>query len=64
MQRRQEKKIGGQGIFYVLTLLLGSTTIQWVRKLFLNPNEMVASLRQGVIMLFVVFRYICPKFGV
>ena len=42
MERRQEKKIGGQDIFYILTLFLGSTTIQWVRKLFLNPNEMFA----------------------
>ena len=30
MDRRQEKKIEGQDIFYILTLLLGSTIIQWV----------------------------------
>ena len=49
-ERRQEKKIGGQYIFYILTLLLGSTTLQWVGKLFPNPNEMVASPCQGVKM--------------
>ena len=50
MERRQEKKIGGEDIFYILTLFLGSTTIQWLRKSFLNLNEMVASPRQGVKM--------------
>ena len=50
MERRLEKKIGGQDIFYILTLFLDSTTIQLVRKLFLNPNEMVVSPRQGVKM--------------
>ena len=29
-ERRQEKKIGGQYIFYILTLFLGSKTMQWV----------------------------------
>ena len=48
MERGQEKKIGGQGIFYILPLFLGSTTIQWVTKLFLNTNEMVASPSQSV----------------
>ena len=42
-ERRQEEKIGFQDIFYILPLFLGSTTIQWVKKLFLNTNEMVAS---------------------
>ena len=50
MERRQEKKIGGQDIFYILTLFLVSTNILWVGKSFLNPNEMVASPRQGVKM--------------
>ena len=50
MERRQENKIKGQDIFYILTLFLGLTTIQWVRTLFLNPNEMGASPRQGVEM--------------
>ena len=49
-ERRQEEKIGGQDIFYILPLFLGSTTIQWVRKFFLNTNEMVASPSQGVKM--------------
>ena len=52
MERRQEKKTGSQDIFYILTLFLGSTTIQWVRKLFLNPNEIVASVSLGQICLF------------
>ena len=50
MERRQKKKIGGQDVFYIFTLLLGSTTILWVWKSFLNPNEMVAFPRQGVKM--------------
>ena len=49
-KRRQEKKLGGQDIFNILPLFLGSTTIQWVRKLFLNTNEIVASPSQGVKM--------------
>ena len=49
-ERRQEKKIGGQYIFYILPLFLGSTTIQSVRKFFLNTNEMVASSSQGIKM--------------
>ena len=49
-ERRQEEKIGCQYIFYVLPLFLGSTIIQWVRKFFLNTNEMVASPSQGVKM--------------
>ena len=47
---RQEEKIEGQDIFYIFPLFLGSTTIQWVRKFFLNTNEMVASPSQGVKM--------------
>ena len=47
MEKRQGKKIGGQDSFYILTLFLGFTTIQWARKLFLNPNEMAAPPRQG-----------------
>ena len=47
-ERRQEEKMGGQYIFYILPLFLGSTTIQWVWKFFLNTNEMVASSSQGV----------------
>ena len=47
---KSEKKIWGQYIFYILTLLLGSTTIQWVRKLFLNANEMSVSPGQGIKM--------------
>ena len=46
-ERRQEKKIGGQHIFYILPSFLGSTAIQWVRKLFLNTNEMVVFPSQG-----------------
>ena len=49
-ERRQEKKIGGEDIFYILPLFLGLTIIQCVRKLFLNTNEMVASSGQGVKM--------------
>ncbi len=44
------KKTGGQDIFCIFTLLLGSTTIQWVRKLFSSPNEMGSSSWQGVKM--------------
>ena len=47
---RQEEKIGGKDIFYILPLFLSSTTIQWVRKFFLNTNEMVESPSQGVKM--------------
>ena len=50
MERRWEEKIGGQDIFYSLHLFLGSTTIQWVKKFFLNKNEMIASPSQGVKM--------------
>ena len=50
LYERQGNKIGGQDIFYSLPLFLDSTTIQWVRKLFLNTNEMVASLDYGVKM--------------
>ena len=50
MKRRQEKKIEDQDIFYILTLLLGSTTIKLERKSFLNTNEIVAYPRQGVKM--------------
>ena len=50
MEGRQEKKIGGQDIFYIVPLFLGLTTIQWGRKLFLNTNEMFASPGQGVKM--------------
>ena len=49
-ERRQEKKIGSQDVSNILSLFLGSTTILWVRKLFLNKNEMGASPRQGVKM--------------
>ena len=63
MERRQEKKIGYQDIVYILNLFLDSTTIQWVRKLFLNPLEMVASPRQGVKNVLVVLWYICPNLG-
>ena len=49
-ERRQEKRIGGEDIFYILPLFLGSTTILWVRKFFLNTNEIVASPSQGVKM--------------
>ena len=49
-ERRQEKKIGNKDIFYILPLFLGSTTIQWVKKLFQNTNEMVTSPSQGVKM--------------
>ena len=46
----EEKKKGGQDAFYILTLFLGLTTILWMRKSFLNLNEMVASPTQGVKM--------------
>ena len=46
-ERRQETKI--------YFIFLGSTTIQWVKKLFQNTNEMVASPSQGVL------GYICPN---
>ena len=49
-ERRQEKKIGGQDIFYILPLFLGLTTIQWAWNFFLNTNGMVASPSQGVKM--------------
>ena len=45
-KRRKET----QDIFYILTLLIGSTTIQLVKKLFLNPNEIAVSPKQGVKM--------------
>ena len=45
-ERRQEKKMGGKDIVYILSLFLGSTTIQWERKFFRNTNEMVASPNQ------------------
>ena len=48
-ERRQEEKISGQDIFYILSLFLGSVTIQWMWKFFLN-NEMVVSPSQGVKM--------------
>ena len=32
-KRKQKKKIGGQDIINILPLFLGSTTIQWVRKI-------------------------------
>ena len=38
-ERRQEEKIGGQDICYILPLFLGSTTIQWARKVFLNTKN-------------------------
>ena len=46
-ERRQAEKIEGQDIFYIMPLFLGSTTIQWVRKVFQNTNEMVASPSEG-----------------
>ena len=48
--KKPGKKIGNQFIFYILTLFLGSTTILWVKKSLLNPNEMVASSGQGIKM--------------
>ena len=39
--------MGDEDIFYILPLFLGSTTIQWVRKFFLDINEMVESPSQG-----------------
>ena len=47
-ERRQEEKIESQDIFYILPLFLGSTTIQILRKFFLNTNEIVASPSQCV----------------
>ena len=47
-ERRQAEKIRGQDNFYILPLFLGSTTIQWVKKLFLNANEMLVSPSQDV----------------
>ena len=38
-ERRQEEKIRGQDIIYILPLFLGSITIRRVRKFFLNKNE-------------------------
>ena len=49
-ERKQEEKIGDQDIFYIMPLFMGSTTIQWMRKFFLNTNEMVASPSQSVKM--------------
>ena len=49
-ERRQEEKIRGDDIFYILPLFLDSTTIQWVRKTLQNTNEMVASPSQGIKM--------------
>ena len=45
-----EKKIGDEDTFYILTLFLGLTINLSVRKSSLNPNVMVVSLRQGVEM--------------
>ena len=50
LYKRRRKKIGDKDIFYILHLFLGSTTIQSVRKFFLNTNEMVKSPSQGVKM--------------
>ena len=59
--RRQEEKLGGEDIFYILPLFLGSTTIQSVRKFFQNTSEMVASPSQGVKNVLVVLGYIYPN---
>ena len=37
-----------EDVFYILLLFLDSTTIQWLKKFFLNTNEMVDSPSQGV----------------
>ena len=48
LYERREKNIGYDDIFYIFPLFLSSTTIEWVRKFFLNTNEMVESPCQGV----------------
>ena len=58
--------MGDEDIFYIFPLFLGSTTIQWVRKFFLNINEMVESPSQGVknaLIVSWVYIYI-SKFGI
>ena len=65
MERRPKKKIGGQDISYILNLFLGSITNQWMRKLFLNTNEMVLSASQSVKMgLSLLGRYVYSVFSV
>ena len=60
-ERRRQQQIGDEDIFYIFPLFLGSTTIQWVRKFFLNINEMVESTSQGVKNALVVsWVYMCP----
>ena len=47
--------------FYIFPLFLGSTTIQWARKFFLNTIEMVKSSSQGIKNALVVsWVYMCP----
>ena len=46
-ERRRPQQIGDKDIFYIFPLFLGSTTIHWLRKFFLNTNEMVESPSQG-----------------
>ena len=47
--------------FYIFPLFLGSTTIQWVRKLSLSTIEMAESPNQGVKNALVVsWVYMCP----
>ena len=48
--KEKDSKILETKISYILSLFPGSTTIQWVRKFFLNTNEMVESPSQGVKM--------------
>ena len=62
-ERRQEEKIEGQDIFYILRLFLGSTAIQWVMKFFLNTNEMVESPCESVKCVSRFWVYM-PKFGI
>ena len=50
MKKRQEENAEGQDVFYILPEFLGSTTIQWVKKFFLNTNEMVEFPSHGVKM--------------
>ena len=61
----EEKKKGGLDTFYILTLFLDSTTILWVKKSFLNPNEKKVRLPDTVLKrVSRLWWLISPKSGV
>ena len=50
MKEEDSKRLETKISFIFLSLFLGSMTIQWVGKFFLNTNEMVEYPSQGVKM--------------